>query len=108
MFKIRSGQPSNEIVMLRLWRLVCLAVLVIGCTSWRIENLDEVTGKATQEEIRKELGPPVEERSLTTGESVWHYRIERYSTVSRATLCSGYDLTFDPQRVLQRWDHVDC
>ncbi len=94
--------------MARLWVLVCLSVLVISCRSWSIQHLDEDTGRATQDEIRKKLGPPLEERTLSTGESIWHYRIEKYSTVSRATLCSIYDLTFDAQRVLQQWKNEDC
>jgi hypothetical protein len=102
---IFSARPG----MIRSWALVCFSVLVIGCTSWKVEYLDEVTGKATQDEVRKKLGPPMEERTLGTGESVWHYGYTGYSaTAAGSYYCYGYNLTFDAQKVLKQWNRSSC
>ena len=94
--------------MMRLCALVCFSFLVVGCTSFTHQYLDEVTGKATQDEIRKKLGSPMEERALDTDDSVWHYRETGFSATSSSNYCYGYDLTFDTQKVLQRWNHGYC
>lgn len=96
--------------MMRLWTLACLAVLVVGCTSSRGQYLDKARGMATQNEIERKWGPPMEERPLATGESMWLYRFKRYSTVQRTTICEVFELRFDLQSVLRQWDggEVDC
>ena len=95
---------------MRLWTLVCLTILVIGCAYYRDQYLDEARGRATQEEIMQNWGPPMEERSLDTGELMWLYRFKRYSSVQRTTICDVFELRFDRQRVLQQWDggEVNC
>lgn len=96
--------------MTRVWTLACLTVFIIGCTSTRDQYLDEARGRATQDEIVKKWGQPMEDRPLDTGDSMWLYRFKRYSTVQRTTICDVFELRFDRQRVLQHWDggEVDC
>jgi len=95
--------------MIRLWALVCLGVLVIVCTYWRVQYLDEVTGGATQEDIRQKFGPPMEERNLDTGESVWLYQFTGHGIMIHANKwCEGYELRFNAQKVLSQWNHNYC
>jgi hypothetical protein len=108
-FKINAlANPRTVAIMMRLWTLACFSVLVIGCTSLTAQYLDEVTGKATQDEVRQKLRPPMEERTLSTGESVWQYRETGFSAAKSSNYCQGYNLTFDSQKVLKQWNRLYC
>lgn len=94
-----------------LWLLVAAALLFSGCTSWRAEYLEEVTGRATQDEITLKLGPPMSERSLSGGESVWlyHYTGAPVGLYGGGTKeCWAYVLKFDIQKILRQWNSQKC
>ena len=70
------------------------------------------TDRATQEEVRQHLGPPLRVTSNKTGEGVWAYRVrERVEggnnawTMVGVWWCDNYTLTFDPQGILRHWTH---
>ena len=92
--------------------LVWLSVLVLGCHSLTTSvcglYLEEVTGKATQEEVMQKWGPPKERRLLDIGESVWSYRFTSFSSMQSRMACEGYELRFDFQKVLKQWNHIYC
>jgi hypothetical protein len=51
-------KTSGKTFHMKTWILVCLNVLVLGCTSPHVQYLDEATGIATQDEVLKKLGSP--------------------------------------------------
>jgi len=95
--------------MLR-WFIVLPIFLLSCCTPWRVEYLEEVTGRATQDEVAFKLGPPVSERTLSSGEIVWLYRYTG-AVVGQAggnTWCREYVLKFDAQKILRQWNYQKC
>src|SRR5215468_5039500 len=90
------------------WTLIFLSVLIVGCTSPTAVYLAEGLGKATQDEVRKELGPPVKELTLNTNETLWLYQVRWYPVKGYVKECSGYKLRFDDQKVLRQWNNVPC
>ena len=72
--------------------------------------LDSVKGRATQTEVKQELGAPKAVRKSEEGETVWVYEIREQQAGNRYTApgiwCEEYLLTFDNTAVLQRWKQV--
>lgn len=93
--------------MKRLWTVMGLTALAIGCTS-RDAYLSKVTGSATQDEVRKELGSPKEERSLSNGETMWLYQYTQTESHGMIISCHEYQLRFDAQKVLRQWKGSNC
>ena len=104
-----ADKPVN-IIMLRLFMLVCLAVLFTGCTHLSSQYLDDAKGKAIQAEVIEKLGTPVEMQTLDNGESQWLYHKKHYSSVGVRTICQVFALRFDSRMVLKEWDdqEVEC
>lgn len=90
--------------------IATLLLGLVGCTPGRDAYLEDVSGKATQDEVVTRLGPPTKERTLSTGETVWAYR---YSGVEMGagmgeSWCHEYILTFSKQGVLKQWNRQRC
>ncbi len=97
-------------VILRIQTPIILAwftVLLIGCAP-KDKYLNEATGKATQEEIMQKWGTPRDQRTLSTGESVWVYRELWNLGHGAGDECHEYEVTFDMQKVLKRWRSISC
>ncbi|MBI4401848.1 MAG: hypothetical protein HY581_09480 [Nitrospirae bacterium] len=99
---------------LALGTLVSLAVIGTGCALFIPKEtlyLRSATDRATQEEVKQELGPPRLMSSTQTGESVWVYEVREIEPGSQNTWatagswCDEYVLTFDGQGILRRWAH---
>lgn len=92
------------------WPIVLAIFLFSSCTPWRVEYLEEVNGRATQDEIALKLGPPMSERTLGTSETVWLYRYTGAETNQHrgSTWCREYILRFDNQKILRQWNRQTC
>ncbi|MBM4122307.1 MAG: hypothetical protein FJ249_06920 [Nitrospira sp.] len=100
------------------WRClmwVGLVAAVGGCAVFEAKEsryLRTAQDRATQEEVREQLGPPLRTASTPAGDSQWVYEvrdIEAGSQNSRASTgswCDEYVLTFDAGGVLRRWTHA--
>jgi len=95
-------------LVFRPWLITAVISLFIGCTSLKGQYLQDVIGEATQEDIVQQFGPPTEERELPTGGKVWLYRFKRYSPVASSSVCEGYELRFDDQKILTQWNRFSC
>ena len=90
---------------------VCLSLVIVACTSERVEYLQGSVNTATQDDVVKRLGPPTSS-SQEDGKTVWTYRYEtgpeyRYGrSVSRPD-CQEI-LIFDQQKILRNWTREDC
>jgi hypothetical protein len=87
-------------------------ILTIGCAVFIPKEtlyLQSAQDRATQDEIRRQLGSPAVIASGEKGEAVWVYRVREEEPGSRWTSsglwCDEYVLTFDRQAVLRRWTH---
>lgn len=84
-------------------------ILVTACTPWRVEYLQEVEGKATQDQIAQRLGAPRAGHKLNNGGEVWTYEYcssEVYGNaygVYGGGDCTEYVLTFDERGILRHW-----
>ncbi len=86
------------------------ALLAAGC-AWveptETAYLRTAQDRATQEEVRQQLGAPILMAATQTGESVWVYQIRTQQPGNRVTApgtwCDEYVLTFDSQAILRRW-----
>lgn len=94
--------------VLIVWVLIVLIALLSGCISENDKYMRQASGRASQEEIAKKWGAPAEQRSLSTGETVWSYRLKRYSPVENRAVCEGYELKFDARGILQDWNRFYC
>jgi hypothetical protein len=92
------------------WIIVIVILLSAGCTPWRAEYLEDVTGRATQDEITMKLGPPMAERNLSSGETVWLYRYTgaNANQYGGSTWCGEYVLKFDIDKILRQWNRQKC
>ena len=88
--------------------LLGFTVVFPACTPFKVSYLEEVTRKATQEDIIQKWGPPTESHDLESGESAWGYRFKSFSSMASRVVCEGYDLLFDANRVLTKWNSVYC
>ena len=68
--------------------------------------LEDATGKATQEEVVQKWGQPLEQRKLSSGESVWVYRETLHGAYGHEE-CQAYELIFNDQ-ILKRWNEAHC
>jgi hypothetical protein len=64
---------------------------------------------ATQEQVKEKLGPPVESKVTSTGDSVWVYHVRQLQPGNYLSApgdwCDEYALVFDKQGLLRDWVH---
>ena len=94
--------------------LLSLLVLIQGCSLFVPKEtlyLRSAQDRATQEEVRQQLGQPHLQASTLAGEAVWVYEVLALEAGSQSSWsafgswCDEYVLTFDTQGVLRRWAH---
>lgn len=93
------------------WRLVLVAIaLVASCAPapWQVRYLTDADKTATQEQVLQRLGKPAATLPLPDGGELWTYRYTRGDVRIATFECQDYKLTFDAQRVLQRWKKQPC
>ena len=88
-------------------RLCLFAALLFftisACTRWQAEYLEEVKGRANQDDIAQRLGAPTNTHKLNRGGEVWSYEV----CSAGGTGCVYYVLTFDEQQTLRNWQRND-
>lgn len=90
----------------------CLfVILLISCEPRFIRDayLNNVVEQADQEQVKRQLGPPLEVKNLTEGGEEWIYRDYQpsYPTQSLGT-CTEYRLRFDVNKVFRDWKRKKC
>jgi hypothetical protein len=89
-------------------------LITLGCALIQPKEtiyLRNSTDQATQEQVRRQFGPPRLISATDTGEEVWVYEIrdiEPMSQSSWSTLgswCDEYTLRFDKAGILRDWRH---
>lgn len=94
--------------------LMGVGVIVSGCAVLEVKEtqyLKSVEGKASQAEVRKELGAPRVTTETPDGGSTWVYEVRQLepgsqnSWASTGSWCDEYTLTFDKAGVLRQWTH---
>ena len=90
-------------------------LVVIGCglvVAKETRYLSSATNRATQNQVRQQLGPPVTESTDKDGKPVWTYQVREAvlegndaNIATKIMWCDDYILTFDPQGILRRWTH---
>lgn len=94
--------------------LFCSGILVgvLGCALFIPKEtlyLRSVQDRATQEEVRQQLGAPVLTASSQEGGTIWVYHVVQQEAGSQNTWatmgswCDEYVLTFDEQGILRHW-----
>lgn len=97
------------------WTLLpALLILAAGCALFIPKEtlyLKSAQDRATQEEVRQNLGQPTLTASNPAGEAVWVYEVyqqepgSQQSWAAYGSWCDEYVLTFDKQGVLRLWTH---
>jgi hypothetical protein len=94
------------------WIILSSAMVVAGCAWFEDKEarfLHSAEGRATQEEVKQELGPPVMTKTTASGHDIWVYQVRTQQPGSRinapGTWCDEYVLTFDMRAVLKDWTH---
>lgn len=89
-----------------------LMLAMLGCALFipkETRYLEGAQGRATQEEVRQQLGPPMFTETQA-GATIWVYQVREHQPGSRVVVtgawCDEYVLTFDDRAVLQRWTHT--
>ena len=94
--------------------LITLALLGSGCELFMAKEtayLQSAQGRATQEEVRQQMGPPRFLATTPSGETLWVYRVWQIEPggqnvyVSAGSWCDEYALSFDKQGILRTWTH---
>ncbi|WHZ21355.1 MAG: hypothetical protein OJF47_000467 [Nitrospira sp.] len=93
--------------------ILTAAFLMAACSIFQNKEaayLDSVKGRATQAEVRQELGVPHAIRKAEYGKSVWVYEVQEQQSGNRFTSpgiwCDQYLLTFDDKAVLIGWKQL--
>jgi hypothetical protein len=93
---------------------ISLAVLGTGCGLFldkEVLFLQRAQDRATQQQVRDHLGPPLWTVTRPTGDTVWVYQIMQREKGGNNILdiigfwCDEYVLTFDEGEVLRHWEH---
>lgn len=85
---------------------ILLILLLAGCTGPRlVEYLPSAQGLATQEEVQRDMGPPLRIFPPDKSGEIWIYRELNYShnPPFGVSTCVEYVLTFDRKQTLQEW-----
>ncbi len=94
--------------------LVGLVLLGAGCALFVAKEtlyLESAQGRATQNEVLRELGAPRLKADTPAGEPVWVYEVRHAEAGSQnswssfGSWCDEYVLTFDRQGILRNWTH---
>lgn len=93
--------------------ILTIAFLTTTCSYFQNKEaayLDSVKGRATQAEVRQELGAPQAVRHVEGGNTQWVYEVREQQSGNRFTSpgmwCEQYLLTFDDKTVLTGWKHL--
>ncbi len=93
--------------------LVAMSMGITACSHFQNREaayLNSAKGRATQTEVRQELGAPKAVRKSEEGETVWVYELREQQSGNRLTppgiWCEEYLLTFDDKAVLQKWKQL--
>ncbi len=98
----------KTLLQISLWGV---AAMMLGCALFipkETRYLEGVQGRATQDEVRQQLGAPkfTETQAEAT---IWVYQVRKHQPGDRVVVagawCDEYVLTFDDRAVLQRWTH---
>ncbi len=95
---------------------MCLGLMLLGAACSVLipketRYLESAQDRATQAEVRKQLGQPKYMAATLTGEPVlvyqfmWQDPSNQNSWGAPGTWCDEYVLTFDRQGVLRNWTH---
>lgn len=89
---------------------VSLLLLLMGCAVFEGKEttyLRSAQDRATQNEVKQQLGPPALTKAEEGGKSRWVYQILYEQPGNRmtppGTWCDEYVLTFDSQSILRQW-----
>lgn len=89
-----------------------IVVAVFGCALFIPKEtlyLQSAQDRATQQDVRQQLGTPVLAESTPAGETILVYHVRQQepgaqnSWATAGSWCDEYILTFDKQGVLRRW-----
>ncbi|MCK6499658.1 MAG: hypothetical protein L6Q38_09290 [Nitrospira sp.] len=93
-----------------VYGIVAAALFLAACSHLQGREaayLDEVKGRATQAEIKQELGSPKSVRQGEAGETIWVYELWEQQSGNRLTApgmwCEEYRLIFDATGLFRRW-----
>jgi len=87
----------------------------IGCSSLSPKEtryLRMAENRASETEVRRQLGDPDGVQRTTTGESQWRYDIyeveggSQQSWAAMGSWCDRYVLSFDSHGILREWTHT--
>lgn len=113
MTRMLFDRQNNMPILIRT-TLIALALVGAGCSLVLPKEalyLRSAQDRATQEEVRKGLGPPKFTATSPRGEAVWVYDVMTEDPTNQnvwgapGTWCDEYVLTFDKQGVLRSWTH---
>lgn len=90
-------QASHGLALLGAVAVLTLA----GCGGWGRTYLDNAVGKASEQDVRAELGAPDRIVLKDAGQSVWIYR-----KCSLPASCHLWYLTFDHHHQLHTWERA--
>src|SRR5215475_10657631 len=103
----RSSMKTRDIVT-----FFSLLIFAVGCAGFipkETRYLESAQDRATQEEVRQELGAPTLTLSNDKGEVLWVYHVREQQPGNRITApgmwCDEYVLMFDQQAILRQWTH---
>lgn len=91
-----------------------MALLEVSCAIFLAKEtlyLRSATDRASQDDVRRQLGRPMLTDSTKTGEAVWVYQVREHEKggnnawTNKGSWCDEYVLTFDKQGILRRWTH---
>jgi hypothetical protein len=99
---------------MKSFAVVLLTVGLAACSLMipkESQYLKSAQDRATQEEVRQQLGTPRSATSTPDGEAVWTYEVRQIEPGSQNTWatagswCDEYVLRFDNQQILRQWSH---
>jgi hypothetical protein len=92
-----------------------LGLFLLGCASSGtkpVDYLDQATGHAREDDVRKQFGPPLMQVPGEDGATIWIYRYAGVSAAGPALVeqlwCYEHALTFGRNKVLQKWNRQRC
>ena len=94
--------------------IVGLTLLGTGCELFMAKEtiyLRSAQDRATQAEVRQQLGSPKFQATTPSGDTLWVYRVWAIEPggqniyVTMGSWCDEYVLAFDKQGILRRWTH---
>lgn len=95
----------------RLLPFFGVMLVMAGCALFipkETRYLEGARGRATQDEVRQQLGSP-KFTETQAGGAIWVYQVHEHFSGARSLApgawCDEYVLTFDNRAVLQRWTH---